>query len=181
MKFRHFTTLHTDFDIEACRRRLTESIDPERRTIFSFSGFKGSKPLIGWIDSDKFFLHKRRYYRNDFAPRFFGNLKRNGRGTVIEGYFDMSRWAKLFMRIWLGLVILWGMPVFALTIWDFVRGTHYVQGDLLVGLLVPPTMVLFGVLLPKFGLWLGRYEEKYILNFLQTTLIASPPRAEGDG
>lgn len=173
MKFRHFTSLHTDFDTETCRNRLTESIDPERRTIFSFSGYKGSKPVIGWIKGSKFSLHKRRYYRNDFAPQFYGNIQRNERGTVIEGYFDMPSWTKLFMRIWLGGAILLGIPIFLSTLWNF-QSTSHAQDGFLVGLLVPPTLVLFGALLPKFGLWLGRYEEQYILEFLQTTLMASP-------
>jgi hypothetical protein len=174
MKLRHFTSLHTDFDTEACRHRLTESIDPERRTLFSLSGYKGSKPIIGTIKGHEFVLHKRRYYRNDFAPQFYGSIQRNERGTVIEGYFDMDRWAKWFMRIWLGLVILVGSSFFLSALWDFVRGANHPHDGFWVGLLVLPTMVLFGLLLPKFGLWLGRNEEQYILEFLQTTLIASP-------
>ena len=66
-----------------------------------------------------------------------------------------------------------GTPVFVATLRNLIRGTSNAQAGLLIGLLVPPTLVFFGVLLPKFGLWLGRYEEKYILEFLQTTLIAS--------
>jgi hypothetical protein len=173
MAFRHFTTFHTDFDPEACVRRLDDSIDPWHRTPLSFSGFEGSKPVIGWIDGYEFRLRKRRYYRNDFAPQFHGNLKRDGRGTVVEGYFDRPRWAKVGTRIWLGAAILMGTPVFFSTLRNLIRGTSNAQEGLLIGLLVPPALVLFGVLLPKFGLWLGRYEERYILEFLQTTLIAS--------
>src|SRR5277367_3687845 len=108
MKFRHFTVLRTDLDENECLRRLTESIDPERWTIFSLSGYKSSKPVIGWIDGYQFYLHKRRYYRNDFAPLFHGNLQSLARGTLIEGYFDMPRWTRIFMRFWLGGVILLG-------------------------------------------------------------------------
>jgi hypothetical protein len=174
MAFRHFTTFHTDFDPEACVRRLDESIDPWHRTPLSFSGFEGSKPVIGWINGYEFRLRKRRYYNNGFAPEFYGNLKANGRGTVVEGYFDMARVTKAFMRIWLGGTILIGAAVFFSTLRDLIRETSNAHEGLLIGLLVPPAMVLFGVLFPKFGLWLGRNEEKYILEFLQTTLIASP-------
>jgi hypothetical protein len=173
MAFRHFTTFHTDFDPAACVRRLDDSIDPWHRTPLSFSGFEGSKPVIGWIDGYEFRLRKRRYYHNGFAPKSYGNIKRNGRGTVVEGYFDIARVAKVSMRIWLGGAILMGTPVFVATLRNLIRGTSNAQAGLLIGLLVPPTLVFFGVLLPKFGLWLGRYEEKYILEFLQTTLIAS--------
>jgi hypothetical protein len=173
MAFRHFTTLHTEFDPEACIRRLDDSIDPWHRTPLSFSGFAGSKPVIGWINGYEFRLRKRRYYRNDFAPQFYGNLKRNGRGTVVEGYFDMGRVTKVFMRIWLAIVILTGTPTFLSTVRGLIRGTSHATENPLVGLLVPPFMVLGGFLLPKFGLWLGRHEEKYILEFLHTRLTAT--------
>jgi len=174
MALRHFTQFHTDLDPDACVHHLDNSIDPWHRTPLSFSGFEGSKPVIGWIDGFEFRLRKRRYYRNDFAPQFHGNLKRDGRGTVVEGYFDVPHWAKVTMRIWLGIAVLMGTPVFCSTLRNLIRGTSHAQESILIGLLVPPALVLSGVLLPKFGLWLGRYEEKYILEFLQTALLASP-------
>jgi len=172
VKFRHFTTLHTDFDTEECRRRLTESIDPERQTIFSRSGYRGSKPVIGWIDGYQLDLHKRRYWHNDFAPQFYGNLLPQDRGTLIEGYFDVPPWTKMFMRFWLGGVLLLGGPIFLLSLLDLLQGSNYVEGGASIGLLVPPGMVLFGIFLPKFGLWFGRHEEEFILEFLQRTLVA---------
>jgi len=174
MAFRHFTRFRTDLEPEACLRRLDDSIDPWQRTPLSFSGLEGSQVVIGWMDGYEFRLRKRRYYRNDFAPQFHGNLKPDGPGTVVEGYFDMPRRAKVGTRFWLGGAILMGAPVFFSTLRNLIRGTSDAQEGLLIGLLVPPALVLFGLLLPKFGLWLGRYEENYILAFLQTTLIASP-------
>ncbi len=172
MKFRHFTTLRTDFDTEECRRRLIESIDPERRTIFSLSGYKGSNPVIGWIDGYQFYLHKRRYWHNGFAPLFYGNLLFQDRGTLIEGYFDVPRGSMMFSRICLGGVLLLGGPIFVLSLLDLLEGHGYVKGDPSIGLLVPPCMVLFGMLLPKLGLWFGRHEEQFILEFLQSTPAA---------
>jgi hypothetical protein len=172
LKFRHFTELRTDFDPEECRRRLVDSIDPEKVTIFSLSGYRGSKPVIGWIDGDQFCLHKRRYWHNDFAPAFYGNFSAKDRETIIESYFDLSRWPRIFMRIWIAGVILLGGPIFVLSLSDLLRGTHYVQGSLVLGFLVPPGLVLFGVLLPRIGLWLSRNEERFILEFLERMLFA---------
>ena len=172
MQFRHFTTLRTDLDAEECRRRLIESTDSERRTIFSLSGYRGSKSVIGWIEGYQFYLHKRRYWHNDFAPQFYGNFLPQARGTLIEGYFDIPRWTTMFMRIWLAVVLLLGIPIFAVSLLDLINGHSYGEGDLRIGLVVPPSMALFGILLPKFGLWLGRHEERFILEFLQSTLVA---------
>ena len=40
-------------------------------------------------------------------------------------------------------------------------------------MLVPPAMVLSGLLMPKFGLWLSRSDEKFILEFLRRNLFAA--------
>jgi hypothetical protein len=172
VKYRHFTELHTDFDAEECRRRLVGGVDPEKRTIFSLSGYKGSKPVIRWFDGYQFYLHKRRYWHNSFAPLFFGNLVSRDHGTTIEGYFDMPRFAKTFMRIWTAGVVLLGSPIFALTLVDLLKGSHHTEGSAAVGLLVPPGMVLFGLFMPKVGLWLSRNEESFIVEFLRENLLA---------
>src|SRR6202035_979589 len=100
MKFRHFTTLHTDFDSEECSRTLIRSIDPEQRTLFSLTGYKGKAPVISWVDDGQFYLHTRRFWRNDFAPQCYGNFVTQDKGTLIECYFDLHSWTKLFMNVW---------------------------------------------------------------------------------
>lgn len=173
MKLRHPVTLRTDFSLEEFRRRLIESVDPQRWTLFSLSGYEGSRAIIGRFEGDSFCLHKRRYYRNDFAPRFYGELLPQSRGTRIEGYFDARQDAKLFMRIWLAIAILIGTPIFVESLWDAFLKTGSIEGSLWVGLLVPPALVFFGIVLPKFGLWLGRGEEKFIRAQLQSALVAT--------
>ena len=76
------------------------------------------------------------------------------------------------MRIWLGGALLGGIPIFVLSLFELLQRRRYMEGDLRIGLLVPPLGVLFGILLPKLGLWLGRHEEQFILEFLQSTLVA---------
>ena len=181
MKCRHFTELQTDFDAEECRRRLVEAIDPEKRTIFSLSGYKGSKPVIGWIDGYQFYLHKRRYWHNDFAPLFYGNLISRNRGTIIEGYFDMRRWVRVFMQIWTAGAVLMGTPILVLTLSDLLRGSHYMEGSVVVGLLVPSGLILWGFVLPKLGMWLSRSEERFILEFVGRNLLAAASRGEITG
>ena len=62
--------------------------------------------------------------------------------------------------------------IFVLSLLDLLQRRRYMEGDLRIGLLVPPLGVLFGILLPKLGLWFGRHEEQFILEFLQSTLVA---------
>lgn len=164
--------LHSAFPPDALVVALRCSVDEERRTLFSFSGYKGSRPFLGKVGENTFRLQKRRHWRNDFAPRFYGQIQPEPGGTKIEGYFDVARWAKLFMRLWLAAAVALGAPVFVLTLLDVTMGSRNISGDTWVGLVVPPALVAFGILLPKLGRLLGRAEERAILEHLQNTLAA---------
>ena len=161
---------------------LQRSIDEERRTLFSLSGYRGNRPLLGAVTGNTFRLQKRRYSRNDFAGHFYARFEPEpGGGTRIDGYFDSPGWARWFMRLWLGAVVLMGTPIFTMTVIDIVTGSHHMSGDKWVGLVVPPAMVFFGTVLPKFGRLLGKKDERFILEHLQNTLAArieESPRAE---
>jgi hypothetical protein len=173
MKFRHFSTLHSDFDTEECVRRLIQSIDPAQRTIFSLSGYRGTALVIGWLDGNQFYLHKRRIWRNDFAPLCYGNFVTQDKGTLVECYFDLQRWTKRFMNIWLALAILIGVPIFAISVYDLFKSGNFNDGSEYLGMVAPVGLILFGIYLPKFGLLLGKSEEDFILEFLQRILVAN--------
>ena len=96
--------LHSPLAPDAVVATLCRSIDEERRALFSSSSYKGSLPVTGEVGDTKFRLQKRRYYNNSFAPQFYGEFQAEPGGTRIEGYFDFSRWVKVFMRFWLEAV-----------------------------------------------------------------------------
>jgi hypothetical protein len=127
--------------------------------------------------SKGFRLQKRRYWRNDFAPHFYGRFLLEPGGTGIQGYFDLSTWVKRFMRFWLAGVFVIGAPIAVFALLDVITGSHHLSGDIWVGVIVPPAMIAFGIVLPKFGRLLGRPEEKSILEFLENTLAAQRERA----
>jgi hypothetical protein len=159
--------LRTELSAEECLRRLGEATDVGKRTIFSFSGYRGSKPVLARFDGDRFKLWKRIYYRNDFRPYFYGTLVPQERGCRIEGYFDVDRWIKIFMWFWLGFVAFTSIPVF------IVSASRPMRGDAWVGVIVPLGLVLFGIFLPKFGRWMARGQEAFLKEFLETTLAAT--------
>lgn len=112
-------TLRTNLSVAECLRQLRDETDAAQRTIFALSGYRGSKTVLCTFDGAEFRLRKRRYYNNSFAPIFFGTLEPQSRGTLVRGYFDMDPWTKLFMKVWLGGVIL--ISAFVLS---SARGTH---------------------------------------------------------
>jgi len=159
--------LRTELSAEECLRRLREATDVAKWG-FSLSGYRGSKPVLAKFDGNRFKLWKRIYYRNDFRPYFYGTVLAQDRGNRIEGYFDVDRWVKIFMRIWLTFAILPSIPVF------FKSVSRPIRGDAWVGAIVPIGLILFGIFLPKFGRWIGRGQETFLKEFLETTLAATP-------
>lgn len=171
--------LHSALDPTTAADALRRSIDEERRTIFSMSGYEGNLPVIGEVTESVFRLQKRRFWRNDFAPHFFGTFHSEPTaGTKIEGHFDISPSVKNFMRFWLIGVMLLGGPVFVLSLLDVSTGSHYMSGDTWVGVIVPPAMVLFGILLPRIGRIFGQGDERFILEHVQHALAARVDEAE---
>jgi hypothetical protein len=169
---RNVFVLHSILSPNAVADALRRSIDKQQWTPFSLSGYKGKLPLLGEVGENTFQVQKRKYYRNDFAGQFYGRFAPEPGGTRIEGYFDYPRWARYFMRIWLGFAVLVGTPIFVRTLSDVITGSNYTSGDKWVGLIVPPALVLFGTVLPKFGRLLGKSDERFMLEHIQNTLAA---------
>jgi hypothetical protein len=166
--------LHSDYSAEVCLSKLAEQIDSERLTIFSLSGYRGHKAVLGSVSATEFRLHKRRYWHNDFAPVLYGNVISAGRGSRIEGYWGIPKGTRRFMRVWLILATIFSAPIFLASIWGIITGHTALQGSEYIGLLVPSGLVLFGFLLPKVGAVLSAAEKPFLLAFLEQTLVATP-------
>jgi len=168
--------LQSVFGADQCVARLREATDEQHRTLFSFSGYRGSKPVLSRVDGYNFQLQKRRYYRNDFAPNFYGVVVPWGSGARIEGRFGPPRWSQFFLRIWLGFAVLISIPVGISALHNAAdHGLHH--ADAYVGLLISLVLILAGLLAPRFGDWLGRNEKAFLLQFLETSLGARPEPA----
>jgi hypothetical protein len=166
--------LQSDYAPEVCAGKLAKQIDPDKPTLFSLSGYGGSEPVVGRIEGNKFRLHCRRYWRNNFGPVLFGRMSAQGKGSPIEGYWDMAKWTRTFMRVWIILAVVIGTPIFFTSLKCAVTATCGDRSNDWVGLLVPPGMVLFGLLLPRLGAVLSFHERKRITNLLQQGLVAGP-------
>jgi hypothetical protein len=162
--------LHSGLAPAVAADALRRSIDEERRTLFSFSGYKGDQPVLGVVAGNTFRLQKRRYWHNDFAPHFYGQMMPEREGTRIEGHFDLSEWVKGFMWVWLGLAAMIGIPIFIFTLAKFLKGTQTDSDPL--GLIIPPALIAWGFVLPRIGRLLGTDDEAFIVQYLQHVLYA---------
>jgi hypothetical protein len=166
--------LHSDYSPDSCMAKLSEQIDTDKRNLFSLSGYKGSKPVVGRIAGNEFRLHKRRYWHNSFGPVLFRRATSHGRGSLVEGYWDMTRWTRMFTRVWIIFAIVMGTPILFDSLKCLERAGCKVHGDWWVGVVVPPALVLWGLLLPRLGAVLSFHERKHIVQLLEQTLGAGP-------
>jgi hypothetical protein len=166
--------LRSDYSPDACLARLAEQIDIDQLTLFSLSGYRGSKPILGRIAGNEFRLHKRRSWHNSFGPVLYGRVAADGRGTTIEAYWDVLRSTRISMRIWLIFAALIGTPIFLRSVMQLLDGRTRMVGELWVVLVVPPAMILFGLLLPEWGALLSFHERRQVLKMLQRALAAGP-------
>lgn len=164
--------LHSALAPNAVADALGRSIDEKRWTLFSLSGYRGNRPLLGRVGGNTFTIQKRRYSRNDFAGHLFARFEPEADGTRIEAYFDAPPWARYFMRIWLIGAVLIGTPIFVGTVIDMITGSHHMSGDNWVGLVVPPALVLYGIVFPKIGRLFGKADRRLILEQVQNILAA---------
>src|SRR5262249_7800059 len=113
-------TLLSPMSSAAAAAALRGSMDEERRALFSLSGFQGEQDVIGSVHGNNIHMQKRRYWRNDFAPHFYGVLQPDPSGTRIEGHFDTSEWVRTFMRVWLLGVGVFGGIFFVVCLRDIL-------------------------------------------------------------
>jgi hypothetical protein len=173
--------LHSDYSPETCLSKLAEQIDLDERTLFSFSGYKGKRAILGRIEGNDFRLYRRRYWHNSFGPVLFGRMTSDGPGTSIEGYWEMWRSVRVFMRIWLAFATLIGTPLFFSVLKCAISDRCTDRENLWVGLVVPPALVLWGLLLPRIGQALSFHERKHVIELLERTLVGGRMPIPGQG
>lgn len=161
--------LRSDFGVEECLRRLRETTDPPKWEFFFPFGYGGSKPHFGKFRKNQVKIWKRREAKNDFAPCFHGEMSTEGSGARLIGRFGMDRSVRLLMAFWLTFAV----AIALVTLPTLVEHlTHVRQGDLSVFDFIPLGLVISGILMLRYGRRIGKKDESFLLEFLQTTLRA---------
>jgi len=148
-------SLYTAKTISECQR-MVKSV-----------GYSAFGVVLASFDGYKFRLYVRRDYRNSFAPLFSGRLVPQTTGTRVEGRFGMHPFVKIFLAVWFAGVVIIGGFIFVSSIGQALSGDVSDNSKRHIGIVVPPILLGFGVLLVRFGKKLGRDEETRILSWLK--------------
>ncbi len=157
---------HTDLDIEECERRLDEMVDTER---FSLGAMYKSRPLLpvrGEVYVPYVRLQMETLPRGGSRPitsgvAFQGKLERDpaGSGTTLTGTFNTNTMAVLSMGLWLWLIL---GAVAALL----------VEGSGVAKVLAVLLVTAGSLAMLSYGKNFGKYDEKYLAEFIEDTLEA---------
>ena len=156
-----------------CARRIASAIDTD--SLFSLAFLFGSNPVVGRVTESSLRLRRRIKYRNSFQKLLVVTMRPEGSGTVISGKFVMHPIIRVFTAIWFTGVIVIGGALFVRALHLFLLGSVLREDGVWQGLVFPPCMIVFGLLLTRFG---TRADIQFIEDFLVEMLAVEDPLVE---
>jgi len=164
--------LHSDYSPETCIAKLAEQIDLDQPSLSAPGGYKGNKPIVGFVAGNEFRLHQRRLWRkNTYAVVLFGRITADGRGALIEAYWEVWRKVRVYTRILVAVATLAGAPIFFLFLPCTLSRTCTDQGGHWVGVILPLAIILGALFLLHPSLSVE--ERTLVTGFLERTLAAA--------
>lgn len=161
------------FTLEESVQRLSSQV---RRWPF-VSPFRHS--LVGSVKENKVTIARMvPFVSNSYAPVFYGAFQVREGAVMLEGYFALSRYARVFTAFWFGFVIFMAI-LFSLSVLSGAPVTTNPpmpqwQGKLLM-ILIPYALLLFGLIFTVAGKWLARKDARVISQKIQAALAPDTP------
>jgi hypothetical protein len=148
---------------DECARRLTQAIDAAHFSFFSLSGYRGRKPFLGRVSGQEFRVFQRLYGRNAFPPVLSGAFLPGGKGTQIEGSFDLE----LTSKIAICLLSLFGVLVITPVVLYSIKEPTVPRW---LALAFAGIYITGAFLTPRIVRGIGLEQERNITDFLCTVL-----------
>jgi len=163
--------LHTDLPLAECAHRLRGAVDEPRWALFSFSGYAGSKAVIGTVDTNAVRLLRRSRFGHPWEAVFlYARLVPDQSGTRIEGRFRRRRSHAIFMGLWTTFAIVVGSIWFVLSVLELVAPTGRASGNPWIGVAFPLIFWTYAA----WYFWRGRREQRLLTAFVGETVGATP-------
>jgi hypothetical protein len=146
-------------------RLLGEDVDLERLALVSFSGYAGERPIIARFFGSQFRMHRRRHYRNGFAPFLYGEVKATSEGSEISGEFRLPAFTRIVMALWFALVLADSVGL--------AMSSHADARALLTAFAMP----LVGGAMAFLGRYIAHHDPAFIRRYLERCASnEGPPR-----
>ncbi|NRS87568.1 hypothetical protein HNQ02_000475 [Flavobacterium sp. 7E] len=155
---------HSSLTKEELLIHLQNEIEAEKSFGFGANNYSYSKPYIGKIDNNSFEIKRAINYRNSFLPKINGEIHNDSSGSRINVTMNVVVMVKVFMLIWLSVVIVGCLVTTYIII--FNNGLNSEGGFFM---LIPYFMLLIGVIMISFGF---KIESKKSIKDLEEMLKA---------
>lgn len=137
--------------------RIASSIDTERLSVFSSSGFAGRGQFHGKLTGDKFHIRRRHPYGNPYGRYWHGDVSEEGTGSRVTVDYHMSGPARAFVVLCLATLMYFAVGTLVESLRLVQRGD--VVTSVMLALAPLAMMVLFAGLL-RFSWWLSRSDRR---------------------
>jgi hypothetical protein len=155
--------LFTPLPPDACEARLREATDREGP-----QAWFGSRPVISWISLRSVQIRKRVAFRNSFQTYLVCSLAGGDGGTRLRVEVGLHPLLPVFLTVSCVVVGLAGVGLLIAGVRaQFVGGST----PLYVAVL-PFGMLAFAFGLVRFGRWLARGEDQFLITFLEGVIGA---------
>jgi hypothetical protein len=139
--------------------RLGEVLDGEWKVF-------GERPFIGRVSGQTFRMRKRIGYRNSFQTFMRGTVLPYAGGSRVEARMGLHPFVRIFMVVWLFLVVGIGSAAFPGLVEEASDPTRRLIG------LVPVVMIVGFFAMLAIGRWIAREERAALVAFLEETAEA---------
>ena len=161
--------LVSPLSLAECEDRLREATDRD-----GLLSWFSARPVVGRVSGRSVRLRKRIWYRNSFQTSLSGSLEDRDGSTAFRGRAGMHPFVTGFLAVWFGLLVLMGGAAFVAGVGGLFGG----RGQPL-GMIALPVGLAFGGGLVRFGRWLARDEEAFLVAFVAEAIAAGrAPEAE---
>ena len=180
-------TFVSRLSLDECVQAFTAGVTPDQRPLPD-----PSKPFLGTLEGQRFRLRTLPARRNSWAPVFSGTFRAGAAGTLIQGRFGVSSFARIFMVVWFAFLAIMLLAI-ACALFSAlgpalpggggvpVQAQGNASPEALRGLVLLLVLGLAGVGVMAYGKLRARGEKESILQFVQGTLDAQGHEADGGG
>lgn len=112
MIFSKHIELETSLSPQEIKRILRKNTKKEEGSFWRGFNSSTNKRFAGIVEEDYFELNRVIWYKNDFLPNIYGNV-RDGRSgmTQVNIKFKLGKFVKIFLILFYSVMILLGIPM----------------------------------------------------------------------
>jgi hypothetical protein len=146
-----------------CIRRLRAATD---------SGFAmaGSKPVLGTVRNTAIRLRRRSHYRHGSQCWLSGKFTQEGGRTRLHCTVGMHPFFRVFLKYWVACIFIGGGAIVVHTLRTFWTAQEPLPQNLWLGLVVPPLLFGFGVVLFLVGDSGFGSDPRFLVEFVARTI-----------